>query len=62
MLSVTSCGSIYPSLSHQCTILYLHKKEECVCACVSVTRRSIGSALSVLAGGGGDGVAEHLLQ
>lgn len=33
-----------------------------MCACVSVTRRSIGSALSVLAGGGGDGVAEHLLQ
>lgn len=35
-----------------------------MCACVSVTRRSIGSALSVLAGGGGGGggVAEHLLQ
>lgn len=36
VLSVTSCGSIYLSLSHQCTILYLHKKG-CVCVCVSLS-------------------------
>lgn len=33
-LSVTSCGSIYLPLSHRCTILYLHKKAECVCVWV----------------------------
>lgn len=45
MLSVTSCGYIYLALSHQCTMLYLHKKEECVCVCVWVCLVCLGQRL-----------------
>lgn len=53
VLSVTSCGSITLSLSHQCTILYLHKKVPCVCVLLC------WFALSVLADGSS---AQRLLQ
>lgn len=33
LLSLTSCATIHLALSRQCTILYLHKKEECVFVC-----------------------------
>lgn len=54
MFCVTSHASIHLRLSHQCTILYLHRR--CVCVCVLVYYLS---ALFALASGS---EVHHLLK